>query len=560
MYSDYYGFSEKPFNVTPDPKFLFETAGHREALASMLYGITERRGFVVVTGEVGTGKTTLIYALLNKIEDQVKTVFIFHTNITFLELLKTILHELNIPAPDESKAGLLRTLNDYLIEKLARDEIIAIIIDEAQNLSREAMEDLRMLSNLETHTSKLLQIVLVGQPELEKRLQSEDLRQLRQRIWIKCRVQPLTEDESRKYIEHRLKLVGGNPAMFSADAIALICAYAGGIPRSINAVCDNALLYGYSMSSRKIDAAIVKEVIHDFEYQVLEAVPQQEQLPRMLARPAYNTAAKLYSRVALGLLIAACIALCVLLVMKSPDQWSAEADKISYPQPASAISIPVVAGKNLLEAKAAPAAPTPVPAAPAQIVKPDTPAPAQTIAPVPAPAVLDKTAEKAMIAAPSDSAAAEPLAANKVVTVQLANSLFNLAKSHYRKSNATIVELILKANPDITDINFIRMNQRVTLPDITPDALIVAGPDNSFTILLGTFETPDAANRYWKEPLLKDREIKVIPRRVSSSETWYRVEAGNFNSRQDCLQVINQLQQKNLLPALLSLRVGELRS
>ena len=208
MYTEFYGFSEKPFNITPDPRFLYQTADHREALASMIYGIRERKGFIAITGEVGTGKTTLIYTLLKDLKEGVKTVFIFHTNITFVQLLMNILSELEIPTPDEKETTLLRGLYDYLIQGLSRNENVTIIIDEAQNLSKEVMEGLRMLSNLETTTSKLLQIILVGQPELDVKLDSPELRQLRQRIEIKRQLRPLSRQECQEYIDHRLKISG----------------------------------------------------------------------------------------------------------------------------------------------------------------------------------------------------------------------------------------------------------------------------------------------------------------------------------------------------------------
>ncbi|MGD0917413.1 MAG: AAA family ATPase [Thermodesulfobacteriota bacterium] len=264
MYTQFYGFSEKPFNITPDPRFLYQTVDHREALASMIYGIKERKGFIAITGEVGTGKTTLIFTLLKELQGGVKTVFIFHTNITFVQLLVNILSELEIPIPDEKETTLLRGLYDYLIRGLSRNENLTIIIDEAQNLSREVMEGLRMLSNLETATSKLLQIILVGQPELDVKLNAADLRQLRQRIEIKRQLRPLSRKECQEYIDHRLKLVGSSSLqIFTPESISLICDYGKGIPRTINILCDNALLIGYGLSRKKIDASILYEAVRD---------------------------------------------------------------------------------------------------------------------------------------------------------------------------------------------------------------------------------------------------------------------------------------------------------
>jgi len=271
MYTQFYGFSKKPFNVTPDPKFLYLTPDHREALASMVYGINERKGFISITGEVGTGKTTLIYAMLEHLNDKVKTVFIFHTNITFEELLKNILLEIELPVVEKEKTALLRQLNEYLIQRLSRGENLAIIIDEAQNLTKEVLEEIRLLSNLETPKAKLLQIVLVGQPELEAKLESPDLRQIKQRIGLRRQIRPLNKEECRKYIDHRLHLVGSSSSkIFTSEALSLICAYGQGIPRTINLICDNALLIGYSLSRMTIDADIIHEVMRDMDGSTLE--------------------------------------------------------------------------------------------------------------------------------------------------------------------------------------------------------------------------------------------------------------------------------------------------
>ena len=264
MYTQFYNFSEKPFNLTPDPKFLYYTPSHREALASMIYGINERRGFVAITGEVGTGKTTLIYTLLNNLNEKVKTAFVYHTTATFEQLLGYILMDLNVPVANENKMALLQKLNDHMVHNIARDETLAIIIDEAQNLPVSVMEELRLLSNLETTKQKLIQILLVGQPELEAKLDSQELRQLKQRISIRRTVKPLTLEESREYINHRLNVAGSTTSqVFTSDAVALICKHAQGIPRMINILCDNAFLIGYSLSKEKISGKIINEVIRD---------------------------------------------------------------------------------------------------------------------------------------------------------------------------------------------------------------------------------------------------------------------------------------------------------
>ena len=266
MYTEFYGFSERPFDVNPDPKFLHLTGCHRETLASMLYGIRERRGFLAVTGEVGTGKTTLVNALLNSLDDKVKTAYIFRKCITVHELLRAILYEFGVSAKGRDRFALWELLNEFLLETSMKHELAALIIDEAQNLSTGMLEEIRTLSNLETQKTKLLQIILVGQPELDAKLDSEQLRQLRQRISIRRKILPLSNDEVEAYISHRLKLVGGIVyALFTRDAISLISRHSKGIPRVINMMCDNAFLIGYALGRKKVDGAIIREVVKDME-------------------------------------------------------------------------------------------------------------------------------------------------------------------------------------------------------------------------------------------------------------------------------------------------------
>jgi general secretion pathway protein A len=269
MYEQFFGFSQRPFNVTPDPKFLFMTDTHQEALASLLYGIQERRGFISVSGEVGTGKTTLLNYLLTILDKRVKTIFIFNTHIPFEDLLKEILRTLALRAVDDTKISMIRKLNLYLLKTLERNENVAILIDEAQNLSNEVLEELRMLSNMETGEAKLLQIVLVGQPELERKLNSQELRQLKQRIGIRRQIRPLTGEESRQYIEDRLQKMGSRREdIFTPEALDLICRYSAGIFRNINIICDNAFLIAYALKKKPIDGGIVREVFGDMGIEV----------------------------------------------------------------------------------------------------------------------------------------------------------------------------------------------------------------------------------------------------------------------------------------------------
>ena len=267
MYEKFYGIKEKPFNLTPDPRFIYFTEKHCEALANLVYGIRERKGFLVLSGEVGTGKTTLVNALLDTLERTgVLSAFIFNPILSSTEFFEYLLADLNLKCDAQSKSQSLIKLNSLLLERYRSGQITVLIVDEAQNLSAEILEEIRLLTNLETATEKLLQIVLVGQPELSLKLNSPELRQLKQRISLRCTLDPLTLSETKEYIKTRLEIAGlPNQQIFSDSCVAEIYRYSGGIPRLINIICDNALLTAYACDSRNIGIEIIREVSEDLE-------------------------------------------------------------------------------------------------------------------------------------------------------------------------------------------------------------------------------------------------------------------------------------------------------
>jgi general secretion pathway protein A len=269
MYTEFYEFSGEPFTLNPNPKFLYLSPSHYEALSSMMSGIKERKGIVVITGEAGVGKTTLIYALLKDLSEKIKTAFIFQTRLDFRDLLKNILRDLEVPIneKEENIPSFLFEFRRYLNERLNRDETVTIIIDEAQSLDDEVLRDLVRLSLPDTPAAKSPQIVLVGHPELEVSLNSEQLRPLKGQVAVHRKIRPLTRAEARKYIRHRLKIVGGDISeVFTSEAVKRVWEFAEGIPRVINLLCDRALLNGYLASSPIIDSKITEEVIKDFSY------------------------------------------------------------------------------------------------------------------------------------------------------------------------------------------------------------------------------------------------------------------------------------------------------
>lgn len=289
MYTSYFGFDEKPFNVTPDPRFFYVNPGYLEAYANLLYGIRERKGFLLLTGEVGTGKTTILQRLMEELASTVRFVFFYNTNLSFEELLTFICQELELPVKDGGRLEKIGALNEFLLNQLRNGSTTVLFIDEAQNLQGEVFENLRLLSNLETPREKLLQIVLTGQPELEAKLDRTDLRQLKQRIFSHARLGSLSEDEVGAFIDFRLKTVGcRRNDLFPRAAITEIALYAKGIPRLINIICDNALLIAYAASEKKVTADIIKEVARDLRLETgVKVVPRAQ--AATLQIPSKNT-------------------------------------------------------------------------------------------------------------------------------------------------------------------------------------------------------------------------------------------------------------------------------
>jgi len=266
MYLSFYGLREAPFAPTPDPKFLFQSARHREALAQLIYGVRERKGFIVLTGEIGTGKTTLLRTLLERLDPATPVAYVHNSALGIEGLLEYILQDWGVKSTAATHAQRLFELNEFLIDQHRKGTSPVLVIDEAQNLTVETLEAVRLLSNFETTSQKLMQILLVGQPELREKLNLPELRQLKQRVGLRCHIAALSPEESRQYVRHRLRIAGATDAgIFSDAAIQEIFEYSQGTPRVINIVCDHCLLSGYADSKRRVDAGIVKEAVEYLE-------------------------------------------------------------------------------------------------------------------------------------------------------------------------------------------------------------------------------------------------------------------------------------------------------
>jgi general secretion pathway protein A len=266
MYLQFYGLRETPFSPTPDPKFLFQSSRHREALAQLLYGVRERKGFIVLAGEIGTGKTTLLRTMLERLDRDTHVAYVHNSALSIEGLLEYVLHDWGVKSEAGSHAQRLFELNEFLLEQHRRGLSPVLVIDEAQNLTMPTLEAVRLFSNFETTNAKLMQILLVGQLELRDKLNLPELRQLKQRIGLRCLISPLSPEETRLYVRHRLRIAGAADAgIFTDAAIQRIAEYSRGTPRVINIVCDHCMLSGYANGKRRIDPGVVEETIEYLE-------------------------------------------------------------------------------------------------------------------------------------------------------------------------------------------------------------------------------------------------------------------------------------------------------
>ena len=267
MYKDFFGLRANPFNVNPDPRYLFLTRHTEEALACLTYGIQSRKGFVLLTGEVGTGKTTLINKLLEWLRlQQVATAFVFNSRMNVPQFLDYMMADFGIECSAKAKSQVLLRLYNWLLDRYRAGETAVLIVDEAQNLSDEVLEEIRMMTNLETFTEKLLQIVLVGQPELEERLKQPQLRQLRQRLTLRAKTHPLSLEETKAYVAQRLRIAGSNgQPIFDTEALVAIHRYSDGIPRVVNLLCEHCLVSAFVDQQKMIAREVVEAVARDFD-------------------------------------------------------------------------------------------------------------------------------------------------------------------------------------------------------------------------------------------------------------------------------------------------------
>jgi general secretion pathway protein A len=278
MYESYYGLKEKPFNLLPDPDYLYMSQGHENAYTHLEYAIAEHKGFVVITGEIGSGKTTLINFLLRKIQQNIHVGLINHTDVSPTQFIRLVCEEFEIEAESMDKTARLEAFNQYLLEKYALKSRVVLIIDEAQNLPQRTMEEIRMLSNLESEKDHLIQMIMLGQPELKSKLQRKGLAQFAQRVTVHCHLNGLSRGETGDYIVHRLRVAGARDlGLFSREAIDIVHEYSRGIPRIINTLCDTALVYGFADEQKLIDKALMETVVLERKEAGMLTLPSEEE-------------------------------------------------------------------------------------------------------------------------------------------------------------------------------------------------------------------------------------------------------------------------------------------
>lgn len=470
MYREFYRLREGPFSLTPDPKYLFLTDGHKEALAAVAYGVQERKGFVLILGEVGTGKTTIIRHILKQFGDRLRVVYVLNARVTFEELLRITLRELEIRPASGQRLDMIDALNDFLLAEAAAGRSVVMIIDEAQHLTVAVLEEIRMLSNLETAQGKLLQIVLVGQPELGHKLAQAELRQLRQRIGLVAELKPLTAAETAGYIAHRLRIAGApQPQLFTRRALRKIYRASGGLPRLVNVICDKALILGYAASARRIRGRLVRLALADRK--VFERAPDRRALTKRGLGPR-QARPRLLRPLAAALVVTVVVWLGWLVLGRD--------ERLAFPVPTIGALAPVTT---------APVSPA---SAPAAVSAPPVALPVTPVAADLSPRGSEIAGETALpgVAAATETTPRTPAPAaapvDRELVVSAGDTLGGLVNAVYGRVDLTLLDVVRQANPSVTDVDVIVVGQRLRFPPVGPDTMVWKADGGRYAVHLAT--------------------------------------------------------------------------
>jgi general secretion pathway protein A len=469
VYTAHFGLREAPFRATPDPRFFYSNAVYREAYATLLYGVTERKGFIAVTGEVGTGKTTLLRRLMDQLGPPVRFVLFYNTTLTFDETVELICGELGLAVDGLGRVQRLQRLNDLLIAEVRQGGNVVLLIDEAQNLDPGVLENLRLISNLETSTEKLLQIVLVGQPELDTKLADPALRQVAQRIAVRYRLEPLGADEVEAFIDYRLRLCGRTRQdLFRSDAIRRVAAFSHGVPRLINILCDGGLLAAYGAGTSQVTGKLIDEVALYLRLPRTDAL-RPRRLTRGLRRVAAGAAALAVAVASTALLSGA-----PLTGLLDRRVGSPAAGVGASPAAATAVAVP---------------------AAPPLVLPADGGGDAES----------HRTAPGWGTIVPSGTTVSE------------------IAVQQYGRQHLLGLDLLEELNPHIVDLDHVVAGERLWIPAMTESTLARRQPDGSYHLTAAALTTPEAAERLAGRIRHRGYTARVAARNVTPGLRVHRV-------------------------------------
>ena len=468
MYRAFFGFREKPFNLTPDPKFLYLNASYREALAALHYGVVERKGFVSLIGEAGTGKTTLLRRLLAEIPRDTRSVLVINPAIGFEDMLRFILSDLGRPpAPGSTKLDMLEALNVELLDSLARGGNVVVLIDEAQDLTIPVLEELRLLSNLETAKEKILQLVLAGQPELDAILARKEIRQLRQRISVRARLRPLARKEVEAYVGARIAAAGGDVrGLFTKPALFRLWWFSGGVPRLVNAACDNALVNAYAAGRRTIRWREIGEAMRDLRRQVPWAPGRLKTIVAMAVAALLGAGAVLGT---LWLVRGGGVPPMAIAPTPTPGRTAEAAVVVASPQATITATTlpPSPTATVMVEALVSPGLTT-VPATAVAATAAASPAPSSVPSPAPSPtpepSAAPPTAASPTAAPPASLAT--PAGEVRRIRVNEGDNLTTIALHNYGSVSPRILAAIRAANPWLDDPDVIWVGKELVLPGV----------------------------------------------------------------------------------------------
>ncbi len=567
MYTSYFGFRETPFSVTPNPRFFYSNPVYQEAFATLLYGIKAKKGFIVMTGEVGTGKTTLLRRVMRNLEATIHSVFLFHTHLSFPNLLQLILHDLGLANQRMSTLKTILELNQYLIEQLRKGHTVCLLIDEAQNLTDDTLEGIRLLSNLETDKEKLLQIVLTGQPELEKKLDQPKLRQLKQRVALQCRLDPLKDREVGPFIDFRLRVAGyQGHDLFNRDAVQQIAFYSKGIPRLINIICDNALLIAYAGSQKRVSADMIREVARDLrlgmETQTAETQTQisnvmptngrkllawqlrprqgptgslrqallanKDESPKSLEQKPFRRRPRHLVRIGLAsLLLILLLGGAISVIHPLQNKWRLELFKHKLNEwLAVLISREAEPAKDNAYHESKPLAKlAEIPGVKGVLNPGGEPLMLEGGSkPISSVELREKTPAETRLSSRADNGALASSLRGEAIAVKRGSTIGGIAAHFYGANSFLGVDLIKEFNPDIKDLNWVFAGQGLRLPSLTQENLLRKQADGSYHLILASFPSSRQADRFTNLLRYKGYQVVISPQGVSENFSLHRVQ------------------------------------